>query len=432
MDTHELDPDPLRQFERWFAAARAAGSTPEAMALATATPDGRPSRADGASEGRRRARLRLLHELREPQGPVSCRRTRGRRSSSTGSRSGGRCGSRGRRAARTSGVGGVLHARPLEPARRRPRRRAGRSPTAPSSSGSTPTQPSASPPTCRCRHWAATDLLRTRTSSGSTATTGCTTASATSTDRDRLVAGVRPGSLPSRAEERARGVVRVGVVRLPRARRGCRGRRGSRSCRAGARPARPARGGSSARPSAGRVEDLHVGVDRDRLARHHVADPHRVEVGASPASASTSRSVKMPTSGPRRRPRPSRPPPRASAARPRRAVSSGATVTTRVLITSRSPFGRECNACCEAGRRAGRVDAERVPEQIAAGAHQARGLDLRLHLREPVRAPVGEVLQPRDQLRLALLQLAAEVGERPLDRRARRRVRSSSPYSPAP
>ena len=44
MDEAELDPNPLRQFERWFDAARAAGlPAPEAMALATATPDGRPS-----------------------------------------------------------------------------------------------------------------------------------------------------------------------------------------------------------------------------------------------------------------------------------------------------------------------------------------------------------------------------------------------------
>jgi pyridoxamine 5'-phosphate oxidase len=40
----DLDPDPLRQFESWFAAAREAGlRAPEAMALATATPDGAPS-----------------------------------------------------------------------------------------------------------------------------------------------------------------------------------------------------------------------------------------------------------------------------------------------------------------------------------------------------------------------------------------------------
>ena len=40
----DLDADPLRQFERWFGEARDAGvRVPEAAALATATPDGRPS-----------------------------------------------------------------------------------------------------------------------------------------------------------------------------------------------------------------------------------------------------------------------------------------------------------------------------------------------------------------------------------------------------
>jgi pyridoxamine 5'-phosphate oxidase len=44
MDERELDPDPLRQFQAWFAEAAEAGvEVPEAMALATATPDGRPS-----------------------------------------------------------------------------------------------------------------------------------------------------------------------------------------------------------------------------------------------------------------------------------------------------------------------------------------------------------------------------------------------------
>ncbi|MDQ5821634.1 MAG: pyridoxal 5'-phosphate synthase, partial [Actinomycetota bacterium] len=44
LDAADLDPDPLRQFESWFAAAREAGlRAPEAMALATATPDGAPS-----------------------------------------------------------------------------------------------------------------------------------------------------------------------------------------------------------------------------------------------------------------------------------------------------------------------------------------------------------------------------------------------------
>jgi pyridoxamine 5'-phosphate oxidase len=40
----DLDPDPLRQFQAWFEAAGAAGvSRPDAVALATATSDGRPS-----------------------------------------------------------------------------------------------------------------------------------------------------------------------------------------------------------------------------------------------------------------------------------------------------------------------------------------------------------------------------------------------------
>jgi pyridoxamine 5'-phosphate oxidase len=44
MDERELDPDPLRQFQAWFAEAEEAEvEVPEAMALATATPDGRPS-----------------------------------------------------------------------------------------------------------------------------------------------------------------------------------------------------------------------------------------------------------------------------------------------------------------------------------------------------------------------------------------------------
>src|SRR5690349_15030792 len=40
----DVDPDPLVQFERWFREAEEAGlPQPDAMALATATPDGRPS-----------------------------------------------------------------------------------------------------------------------------------------------------------------------------------------------------------------------------------------------------------------------------------------------------------------------------------------------------------------------------------------------------
>ena len=44
MEASDLDPNPLRQFHVWFDAARDAGiEVPEAMALATSTPDGRPS-----------------------------------------------------------------------------------------------------------------------------------------------------------------------------------------------------------------------------------------------------------------------------------------------------------------------------------------------------------------------------------------------------
>lgn len=40
----DADPDPFRQFERWFQEASQAGTPqPEAAAVATATPDGRPS-----------------------------------------------------------------------------------------------------------------------------------------------------------------------------------------------------------------------------------------------------------------------------------------------------------------------------------------------------------------------------------------------------
>ena len=39
----DLDPDPLRQFDAWFAEARAAVRAPEAVAVATATPEGEPS-----------------------------------------------------------------------------------------------------------------------------------------------------------------------------------------------------------------------------------------------------------------------------------------------------------------------------------------------------------------------------------------------------
>src|SRR5690606_11799060 len=44
LDLPDLDPDPIRQFERWFNEAKAAGLLDaNAMTVATATPDGIPS-----------------------------------------------------------------------------------------------------------------------------------------------------------------------------------------------------------------------------------------------------------------------------------------------------------------------------------------------------------------------------------------------------
>ena len=39
----DLDPDPAAQFRRWYGEAEAAVGMPEAVALATADPEGRPS-----------------------------------------------------------------------------------------------------------------------------------------------------------------------------------------------------------------------------------------------------------------------------------------------------------------------------------------------------------------------------------------------------
>jgi pyridoxamine 5'-phosphate oxidase len=43
LELEDLDPDPLSQFESWFREAEGTTRVPEAMALATATPDGAPS-----------------------------------------------------------------------------------------------------------------------------------------------------------------------------------------------------------------------------------------------------------------------------------------------------------------------------------------------------------------------------------------------------
>ena len=66
-DFTEAD-EPLRLFAAWFDEATASEPRdPNAMALATVDADGPAQRAHGAAEGLRRARIRLLHQHREPQ-----------------------------------------------------------------------------------------------------------------------------------------------------------------------------------------------------------------------------------------------------------------------------------------------------------------------------------------------------------------------------
>ena len=108
--------DPIRQFTLWFdEALKSQLLDVNAMTLATAIRDRRAVGAHRAAEGRRRARLRVLHQLRERQGPrpggeparVAC--------CSSGPSSNGRSGSparsRGRRAQESASY---FHSRPLE------------------------------------------------------------------------------------------------------------------------------------------------------------------------------------------------------------------------------------------------------------------------------------------------------------------------------
>ena len=134
MDEHDLDPDPLKQFEQWFAEARDAGlAAPEAMALATATPDGRPSVRMVLLKGAGERGFDFYTHYESRKGGSS-KRTRPQRSSSTGSRSAGRCGSRARSPAlrtrsrrRTSSRARWRAASPHGPHLRADRSRAGRS-----------------------------------------------------------------------------------------------------------------------------------------------------------------------------------------------------------------------------------------------------------------------------------------------------------------
>ncbi len=76
-DAHE---DPIQQFSLWFGEAlKSELLDTNAMSLATATAAGEPSARIVLLKGFDEARLRVLHELRERQGPRSWRTTRARR-----------------------------------------------------------------------------------------------------------------------------------------------------------------------------------------------------------------------------------------------------------------------------------------------------------------------------------------------------------------
>ena len=61
--------DPIAHFEAWMAeAAKSEPNDPNAVCLATCTPEGRPSARMVLLKGVDAARLRLLHQPRKPQG----------------------------------------------------------------------------------------------------------------------------------------------------------------------------------------------------------------------------------------------------------------------------------------------------------------------------------------------------------------------------
>ncbi len=89
----DLASDPLEQFRRWFIEAEAAVDVPEAVALATATPEGAPSVRMVLLKGFDERGLVFYSHYTTRKGR-ELRRTRRPRSSSTGGPSAGRFGSR--------------------------------------------------------------------------------------------------------------------------------------------------------------------------------------------------------------------------------------------------------------------------------------------------------------------------------------------------
>ena len=188
LDEADVLADPVAKFGRWFDKARAANvAEPNAMTLATVDPFGAPRR-DRAAQVLRRARLRLLHQLRQPQGPRARRQP-----------AGGVCffWQPLERQVRVEGtVERVGRAESEEYFQGRPvgrrgsapgsRSRAARSRRAPSSSESRPSFRSVRGRPCRSRTTgAASASSPIRSNSGRAAPAGCTTGSFTPAPRQR-------------------------------------------------------------------------------------------------------------------------------------------------------------------------------------------------------------------------------------------------------
>ena len=289
-DEADLDPDPLRQFQPGSRRRARPGEVPERDALATATRGRAAVGAHGAAEARRRARLRLPHEPREPEGRRA--RTQPGRGAplllalrSAAGRVEGGAEPRRRR-----GVGGVLPHPPSEAGSPPgPRRRAGRSPTAPSSSGSTRVAEARYRGRGRA---AAAALGRLPHRPGRLRVLAARRAPAARPRRyqpRRRRAGAASASRPSRrqrlrprAEEGASGLVRA------RSSRDCQ-RRSTRAPSTSRMPTSPSRWSPSTTGrwrmrrspiSRGGVDDGSVGRRRVSGSGHHVADADGVEGGA--------------------------------------------------------------------------------------------------------------------------------------------------------
>ena len=98
LDEGDVAADPIAQFRAWFdEAVQAQLPMVNAMTLATASARRPAFGAHRAAEGRRRARLRLLHATTKAARAASSPRIRARRCSSTGSSSSAKCASKARR-----------------------------------------------------------------------------------------------------------------------------------------------------------------------------------------------------------------------------------------------------------------------------------------------------------------------------------------------